>query len=395
MLDQQPPADKPAAKKTAPRAKTAKPAKAVQPDAAPADKHGAGRIGAASKFTGHPIVSKEGGVLALPINLALQGGGSHGAFTWGVLDALLENRSLWFEAVSGTSAGAMNAVVMAYGYSRASADFADEVEAHEAGCESARVALRQFWEGVGTMGSLMSGIPQAGKALMDMMTQWLSPYQTNPLDINPLRRLLENVVDFDFLQKHKGKNAAKVFVCATNVRTGKGEVFTGSSLTADAVMASACLPMMYQAVEIKDQYYWDGGYSGNPLIYPLIYQTANSDVLLVQLNPIAHDELPSSSQEIMDRMNEITFNASLLAELRAMGFVRRLLDEGRLDRDRYKYMLMHHIDGGAQLKTYGASSKTRADTPFLRELFVLGRAAGERWLAEHRADVGVRASFKI
>lgn len=330
-----------------------------------------------------------------PINLALQGGGSHGAFTWGVLDALLESRSLWVEGISGTSAGAMNAVVMAYGYGKAAAEHSDKRAAHDAGCEAARQALRAFWEGVGTMGSLMAGMPPAGKAIMDMMSQWLSPYQTNPLDINPLRRLLERVVDFDFLQQAQGKSAPKVFVCATNVGTGKGEVFSGLKLTADAVMASACLPMLYKAVEIDDQYYWDGGYSGNPLIYPLIYQTGNSDVLLVQLNPIEHRELPASAQDIMDRINEITFNASLLAELRAMGFVRRLLEEGKLDPERYKYMLMHHVDGGEELKPYGASSKERADTAFLRELFDKGYESGKRWLKNHRADVGVRSSFKV
>lgn len=330
-----------------------------------------------------------------PISLALQGGGSHGAFTWGVLDALLESRCLWVEGISGTSAGAMNAVVMAYGYGKAASEHSDKQEAHAAGCDAARVALREFWEGVGAMGSLMAGMPPAGKAIMDMMSQWFSPYQTNPLDINPLRRLLERVVDFDFLQHAQGKSAPKVFVCATNVGTGKGEVFSGKKLTADAVMASACLPMLYKAIEIDDQYYWDGGYSGNPLLYPLIYQTGNSDVLLVQLNPIEHLELPSSVQDIMDRINEITFNASLLAELRAMGFVRRLLEEGKLDPERYKYMLMHHVDGGQVLKPYGASTKERADTAFVRELFDKGHESGRHWLKTHRADVGVCSSFKL
>ena len=147
-----------------------------------------------------------------PMNLALQGGGSHGAFTWGVLDALLEARSLWFEGISGTSAGAMNAVVMAYGYGKAAEGHSDRCEAHAAGCESARAALRQFWEGVGSMGSLMAGVPPAGKAIIGMMSQWLSPYQTNPLDINPLRKLLERVEDFDFLQHAQGKSAQKVII---------------------------------------------------------------------------------------------------------------------------------------------------------------------------------------
>ena len=367
---------------------------ADEPQAADAA-HFAGLDAASIKAGKHLQRSKGPDENTPPVSLALQGGGSHGAFTWGVLDALLENRSLWVEGISGTSAGAMNAVVMAYGYGKAAAEESDKRKAHDAGCESARATLAQFWDGVGTMGSLMAGVPAAGKAMMDMMSQWFSPYQTNPLDINPLRRLLERVVDFDFLQHAQGKSAPRVFVCATNVRTGKGEVFSGKRLTADAVMASACLPMMYKAVEIGDQVYWDGGYSGNPLIYPLIYQTGNSDVLLVQLNPIEYNEVPSSVQDIMDRINEITFNASLLAELRAMGFVRRLLEEGKLDPDRYKYMLMHHVDGGKELKSYGASSKTRSDAAFIRELFDKGRSAGEQWLAQHRADVGVRSGFKV
>ena len=329
------------------------------------------------------------------LNLALQGGGSHGALTWGVLDALLEDDALVIEGISGTSAGAMNAAVLAHGFAQAAAQEKHAGDARRLGRELARKALRELWEGVGAMGSWLGGVPMPGAQIMGVLTQFLSPYQTNPLDINPLRRLLEQVVDFEFLQHEQGKSAPRVFVCATNVRTGKGEVFSGKRLTADAVMASACLPMLYQAVQIGEQFYWDGGYSGNPLIYPLIYQTGNSDVLLVQLNPIAHEELPSSSSEIIDRINEITFNASLLAELRAMGFVRRLLEEGKLDPDHYKYMLMHRVDGGRVLRRYGASSKNRSDTAFVHELFDEGHAAGRHWLQDHRADVGVRSSFKV
>ena len=328
-----------------------------------------------------------------PISLALQGGGSHGAFTWGVLDALLDNRSLWVEAISGTSAGAMNAVVFAYGYGKGASAHTDRVKGHQAGCEQAQEALRQFWEGVGTLGSLFFGAPLQNNPMVSMMSQWLSPYQTNPLDINPLRRLLEKVVDFEFLQKEQGKHAPKVFVCATNVRTGSGDVFSGSRLTADAVMASACLPMLFKAVNIQGENYWDGGYSGNPLIYPLIYQTGSHDVLLVQLNPTEYVGLPDSAQDILDRMNEITFNASLLAELRAIAFVRRLLGEGRLDPTEYKSMLIHHIDGGKELQGYSASSKTRANMGFVLELCAKGKASGQHWLQYHRRDVGVRSTL--
>lgn len=235
--------------------------------------------------------------------------------------------------------------------------------------------------------------------MLGMISQWLSPYQTNPLDINPLRRLLEREVDFDLLcSERRAISAAggpKVFVCATNVRTGRGEIFSGPRLSADAVMASACLPLLFKAVEIDGQHYWDGGYSGNPALHPLIYQTETSDILLVQINPIEHLELPHTGPEIMERMNEVTFNASLLAEMRAIEFVRRLLAEGKLDPRRYKSVRMHRIDGGAVLAPFGADSKTRADLPFVRKLFALGRTAGQEWLQAHRKDVGVRPSIKI
>lgn len=329
------------------------------------------------------------------LNLALQGGGSHGAFTWGVLDALLEDGSLDFEGISGTSAGAMNAVAMAHGFAQAAREHADPVEARLAGAELARTTLARLWEGVGAMGSLSWGAPltQAFPALQ-LMTQWLAPAQANPLDINPLRRLLERVVDFDLLCASR-KSVPQVFVCATNVRTGRGEIFAGPRLSADAVMASACLPMLFKAVEIEGELYWDGGFSGNPALHPLIYQTECSDILLVQINPIEHLGVPDTVPEIMDRMNEVTFNASLLAELRAIEFVRRLLAEGRLDPRRYKDVRMHRIDGGAPLAGLGFASKARADLAFLRQLFALGRTAGQAWLAAHRQDVGVRASLNL
>lgn len=329
------------------------------------------------------------------LNLALQGGGSHGALTWGVLDALLEDGGFSFEGVSGTSAGAMNAVALAHGFALAAQEHADPREAHLAGCALARATLTRLWEGVGTLGSLMWGVPLPGaKALMGMWTQWLSPYQTNPLDINPLRSLLQREVDFDRLSLRDSR-IPQVFVCATNVRTGRGEIFTGKRLSADAVMASACLPMLFKAVEIEGEHYWDGGYSGNPALHPLIYKTECSDILLVQINPIEHEGVPGSAAEIMERMNEVTFNASLLAELRAIEFVRRLLAEGKLDPRRYKNVRLHRIDGGAVLAPFGASSKMRADLSFVRQLFALGREAGERWLAAHRGDVGVRPSINI
>ena len=331
------------------------------------------------------------------LNLALQGGGSHGALTWGVLDALLEDGQWQFDGVSGTSAGAMNAVALAHGFAQAAQQHKDPVDAHLAGCALARESLTRLWEGVGALGSLTWGTPlSAANPLVGMMSQWFSPYQTNPLGINPLRKLLEREVDFSLLcSARTGVVGPKVFVCATNVRTGRGEIFFGPRLSADAVMASACLPMLFKAVEIEGEAYWDGGYSGNPALHPLIYQTETSDILLVQINPVEHLDVPSSASEIMERMNEVTFNASLLAELRAIEFVRRLLAEGKLDARRYKSVRMHRIDGGLVLAPFGADSKLRADLAFVRKLFALGRTVGQEWLHAHRKDVGVRPSIKI
>ena len=331
------------------------------------------------------------------LNLALQGGGSHGALTWGVLDALLEDGQWQFDGVSGTSAGAMNAVALAHGFAQAAQQHKDPEDAHLAGCALARESLTRLWEGVGALGSLTWGTPlSAANPLVGMMSQWFSPYQTNPLGINPLRKLLEREVDFSLLcSARTGVVGPKVFVCATNVRTGRGEIFLGPRLSADAVMASACLPMLFKAVEIEGEAYWDGGYSGNPALHPLIYQTDTSDILLVQINPVEHLDVPSSASEIMERMNEVTFNASLLAELRAIEFVRRLLAEGKLDARRYKSVRMHRIDGGSVLAPFGADSKLRADLAFVRKLFALGRTAAQEWLHAHRKDVGVRPSIKI
>lgn len=331
------------------------------------------------------------------LNLALQGGGSHGAFTWGVLDALLEDGGFRFPGISGTSAGAMNAVALAQGFASAALAHPHDPVARQAqACEQARAALRKLWEGVGAMGAFTLGVPVMSNPLMGMMSQFLSPYQTNPLDINPLRKLLERVVDFGLLaQAWDEEGMPQLFVCATNVRTGKGEIFSGNRLSADAIMASACLPQLYKAVEIEGERYWDGGFSGNPALYPLIYRTNCSDMLLVQINPIEHDSVPDTAGDIAERMNEVMFNASLLSELRAIDFVRRLLAEGRLDKERYKSVLMHRIDGGAALSHFGAASKTRVDMGFLLQLFALGRKEGARWVQAHRDDVGVRETLQI
>ena len=326
------------------------------------------------------------------VNLALQGGGSHGAFTWGVLDALLEDGRVRFEAASGTSAGAMNAVVLAHALARARADGQRGQDVNEA----ARAALSRFWDGVGVMGAFTSGLPLAAtQAMGSWFAQWFSPYQANPFGLNPLRDLLKREVDFELLARPPRTRSMKVFVAATNVRTGRGEIFSGKRLSVDAVMASACLPTLFQAVQVEGEYYWDGGYSGNPAIYPLIYETRSADVILVQINPVETPYVPGvGAADIMERVNEITFNAPLLAEIRAIEFVSRLLAEGKLDRTRYKDVLLHRVDGGAALAQFGATSKARADPAFLRRLFTLGRGAGQDWLAEHFNDIGVCSSVE-
>lgn len=345
------------------------------------------------------------------VNLALQGGGSHGAFTWGVLDALLEDGRIAFEGISGTSAGAMNAVAMAHGFAQASDKPAEVMRA------SARESLRSFWEGVVEMGALTNSISQAQRYPFDilfgglsalagtqspaqMMTDavtgfWaksVSPYQSNPLDINPLKDFLEKRIDFERLADFK---PLKVFVVATSVRTGKAEVFSGKRLDARAVMASACLPTVFQAVEIDGEHYWDGGYSGNPAFHPLIYRCASRDIMLVQINPIRRDKLPTTAAEIMDRANEITFNAALMAEMRAIDFVKRLLAEGKLDPARYKDVLMHRIDGGEALESYSASSKSATDAKLIHTLRDLGADCAKHWLAKRFSALGNASTVNI
>jgi len=341
---------------------------------------------------------------AHPINLGLQGGGSHGAFTWGVLDVLLQDPRIHIEGISGTSAGAMNAVALAHGLAQAQGR--SRVAAHEA----ARESLASFWNGIVAMGAL----GQAQRAPFDLMFglagmdssptgQWadamarawsgsMSPYQSNPLDINPLKDFVERQIDFERLAAFTD---LKLFVVATKVSTGKAEVFSGKRITANAVMASACLPMMFQAVEIEDEFYWDGGYAGNPAIHPLIYQCDSRDILLVQINPIKRDKLPTSAVDILDRLNEITFNAALMAEMRAIDFVKRLLAQGKLDPAHYKDVLLHRIDGGEVLEQLGAATKLSTDAQLIHALHELGQSHASQWLAQHAADLGVRSGVNI
>ncbi|RFB79917.1 patatin-like phospholipase family protein [Methylovirgula sp. 4M-Z18] len=325
------------------------------------------------------------------VNVALQGGGAHGAFTWGVLDALLADGRIKFEGISGTSAGAMNAVCLADGMRE--------------GTQAARDQLKRFWRAISTDGAFsrrqrtyldawmsMFGGPMTGINWFGNLTNYFSPYQLNPFDLNPLRDVVEREIDFEAVRK---TDHLKLFIAATNVYTGKVRVFRREELTLDMVMASACLPTVYKSVMIDGEPYWDGGFGGNPVLYPFFAETETLDIILIQVNPVERHQLPESSHDIMERMNEITFNAPLLLELRAIDFVGRLIDEGRLTGTHYKKIRMHRIEAHDELNKFGADTKMNAEYDFLRRLRDIGRAAGERFLSDHYQDVGVRGTFNI
>jgi NTE family protein len=332
------------------------------------------------------------------LDLALQGGGSHGAFTWGVLDRLLEpdvQARVRFDGVSGTSAGALNAGVLATGFARG-------------GPDGARAALQAFWLAVaesgncfGTQGASqwfpsrsLAGYNLDANPWFTLSQQWLklfSPYQFNPLGSNALEEVARPHVD----AKAMAEGPLKLFITATSVRTGQAEVFTGQRLGLPALLASACLPQLFQAVQIDGKPYWDGGYSGNPALWPLIYGTGASDVLLVKINPLVHTDLPDTPAQIADRVNEITFNAGLVGELRAIHFVQRLLGEQKLDPRRYKGLRLHMVADDAGLAELSPSSKLNTAQSFLLRLHGLGRAAAQRWLEASLDDVGQRSSLDI
>jgi NTE family protein len=332
-----------------------------------------------------------------PVNVALQGGGAHGAFAWGVLDKLLEDGRLEIEAVSATSAGAMNAVVMAYGISLG-------------GPAGGREKLNEFWTEISHAGEMYSpvrtlpwerwlqacgfqGELSPTYHAFRMMTHLFSPYQLNPFNFNPLKDVLRQVVDFDKLAQCT--RTTRVFLSATNVRTGKIRVFHNVELTVDVVMASACLPYVFQAVEIDGEAYWDGGFMGNPAIFPLIYNGASKDVIIVHINPIERERLPRSAPEIFDRMNEISFNSSLMREMRAVEFVTRLIDEGALDAEKYNRMLIHSIRDDAEMAQLGVATKLNPDWDFLCKLRDTGRRKAQEWLTKNYARVGQNSSIDL
>lgn len=325
------------------------------------------------------------------VDLALQGGGSHGAFTWGVLDRLLEETGFKLEAISGTSAGAMNAAVLAHGLL-------------DGGPEGAREALHRFWRRVADAATFspfqrspldrMVGRWSLDYSPMyiatDLMARLISPYDLAGAASNPLRNILTDIVDFERLASGR----FKLFITCTNVRTGRGRVFRNGEITPDVLLASACLPTMFQAVEVDGERYWDGGYSGNPTIAPLVRECQSHDTILVQINPVARTEAPITAQDIHNRVNEVSFNATLLKELKMIALLRRVADQSDGEGQQWGQMRMHLIRSDL-LATLGASSKLNAEWEFLTMLRDEGRRAADEFVANHRDDVGVRSTLDI
>jgi NTE family protein len=328
---------------------------------------------------------------AISIDLALQGGGAHGAFTWGVLDRLMEEDWLRIDGVSGTSAGAMNAALMIQGYSKD-------------GAAGARIALERFWREV-SRAALLSPLQRSpldvilgrwtldnspAYIAIDMMSRLLSPYDLNPNGSNPLRDILLRIVDFERL----AQSPIKLFVTATNVATGRGRVFRNREVTPDVLLASACLPTMFQSIEIDGQAYWDGGYSGNPTITPLVRECNSNDTVLVQINPVERQGTPRTASEILNRLNEVSFNSVLLKELRMIALLRQAADPGGKESSRWAGMRIHSIATELMTKL-NASSKLIAEWDFLCMLRDEGRGSAQSFLERHADDLGRRSTFDL
>jgi len=327
------------------------------------------------------------------INLALQGGGAHGAFTWGVLDRLLEDGRFVFDGISATSAGAMNAAIVAQGLM-------------SGGPEAARKGLDHFWRRISHI-AMTSPIQPTWFDRMfggfnldlspsyfafDTMSRMMSPYQLNPANLNPLRELLLDTIDFERL---RSCTVTKLFIAATNVRSGKVKMFETKDVSVDALMASACLPYLFQAVEVDGEHYWDGGYMGNPAIFPLIYNCESRDVVIVHINPIERNEVPTNSREILNRVNEISFNSSLMREMRAIQFITDLIDNGQIKENGLKKMLVHSIEAQDVMCGLGVSSKMNPDWEFLTYLRDVGRDRVEQWLNGHYDNIGIASTCDV
>jgi len=328
---------------------------------------------------------------AKPVSLALQGGGAHGAFTWGVLDAILEDGRLDPKAITATSAGAMNAAAYAEGIKRG-------------GRDGARDALERFWRAVSRAGAPFGpGFSSAPAAqawrrafpFLDALTRLTSPYDVNPFNIDPLRTVLEEQIDLEAVH---ACGDVQLFIAATCVTSGRARIFKGEDVTIDALLASAALPFIRHAVEIEGKAYWDGGFTGNPALWPLFYADTPADLVIVHINPMERPGTPKASEDIMDRVNEVTFNAALLAELRAIAFVKKLIGDDLLkdpQRTRLRDILVHSIRADDALRPYPASTKYDTSWPFLIALRDRGRETAKSWLDDTVDLVGKRSSVNL
>lgn len=327
------------------------------------------------------------------INLALQGGGAHGAFTWGVLDRLLEERELEIAAISGTSAGALNGAALKAGWV-------------ENGREGARAELDWLWEQMGAVHDMRmpawmaNSVPGAVSSALeyalpmtwaDAMSQAVSPYAYGPVYSNPLTRVVERFA----YDKVCADDPPRLSVGATNVRSGKIRIFQGDDIGAEALLASACLPTLFQAIEIDGEAYWDGGYTGNPALFPLFEADLPGDIVIVNINPLERPEVPRSPQEIENRVNEISFNSSLLRELRAISFVQRLLDAGTVAEGAMKRLNVHMIADDPLMAELSVMTKMVPNPYLLDRLKAAGRSAADRFLTDHWDDLGVRGSTDL
>ncbi len=333
--------------------------------------------------------------MSTAVSLALQGGGAHGAFTWGVLDRLLEVPDLVIEGISGTSAGAMNACVLAQGLM-------------DDGAEGARRELAGFWQSISDLGLTLHNPYQTtpfhalarawnldwtpASIWLDVMAQFVSPYQLNPLDRNPLAEILDRRLDFARLRT---SSPVKLFICATNLKTNKMRIFERGELSTRAILASACLPQFNRAVEVDGEFYWDGGYSGNPVLKPLIRKCAARDIVLVKLNPLRREQLPISARDILDRMNEVTMNAALMRELDAIATINRLIREGQITDPRYDHIRFHAIDDPEVMTGLGVRSKNNTSWAFLTYLHDAGRARASQWLESSRDRIGRESTLDL
>ncbi|MBS1651334.1 MAG: patatin-like phospholipase family protein [Bacteroidetes bacterium] len=328
------------------------------------------------------------------VGIALQGGGAHGAFTWGVLDRLLEEETLIADVMCGTSAGAINAVACAYGL-------------HVGGPAKAKEILDKMWRKISLSGSFLfkPGIfdktfgngdifNSPGYIWFNTLSQVFSPYNLNPFNFNPLRDIIAELIDFDELHAYNHK---KLFICATNVKTNRAKIFSNKEITLDAVMASACLPFLFQAVEIEGEYYWDGGYMGNPPIFPLITNSSIRDIVLIKINSIIINSVPTTARDIADRVNEISFNSSLINEMRLIHYRNELIRNGILKTDNKtnREIFIHTISGYDALSQLSYSSKMNTSWEFLHSLKLKGREIAEHWLEKDFAGVGIKSTFDV